>query len=171
MTKRTLVIATAFAASDTTAFLASIYPARSLPFPDPPPSEASGVRVRRHPVPRSPFDARSSCILRSSPDDGEDEGDGEVAGELEEGEFYRDLQKAKSDRLGAFLPESEIRAAAEPSERDFLAAMRAATEEFRAVKAERGSDGAVDFFVRRINEEEEEERNKEEEEEDDGEWS
>ena len=70
-------------------------------------------------------------------------------------EFYRDLRRAKREKLGASIPPEQARRSAVRAEADFLAAMREQTEDFRKKKAELGSEGAIDSFLDMIREEDE----------------
>lgn len=70
--------------------------------------------------------------------------------------FYRDLQRAKTSKLGASIPEGQLKASAAQAESDFLRAMRETQDEFQQVKREQGSDAAVDMLLDRIRREDEE---------------
>lgn len=90
----------------------------------------------------------SASLLKATPDDNDDE-------------FYRDLQKAKKEKLGGFIPPEQARETAVQAEGDFLQAMRETKDEFQRAKDELGSDGAVDLFLERIREEDEREEEEE----------
>uniref|UniRef100_A0A7S1FQ09 Uncharacterized protein n=1 Tax=Corethron hystrix TaxID=216773 RepID=A0A7S1FQ09_9STRA len=70
-------------------------------------------------------------------------------------EFYRDLRRAKNQKLGRPIPPEQARESAVQAEGDFLQAMRESKDEFQRAKEELGSDGAVDLFLERIREEDE----------------
>lgn len=72
-------------------------------------------------------------------------------------DFYRSLKEAKASKLGADIPPDQLRQSAIRAEDDFLRAMKETREEFQRAKQELGSDGAVDFFINRIQEEAERE--------------
>ena len=76
----------------------------------------------------------------------------------DDAEFYRDLQRAKLQKLGGSIPPEQAKRAAAQAEGDFLRAMRDTKDEFQKAKEELGSDGAVDLFLDRIREEEENEK-------------
>lgn len=73
----------------------------------------------------------------------------------DDAEFYRDLRRAKAEKLGGSIPPEQARASAAQAEADFLRAMRETKEEFERNKAELGSEGAIDIFLDRIREEDE----------------
>ena len=79
--------------------------------------------------------------------------------------FYKDLQRAKIEKLGTAIPPEQLKASAKDAESEFLKAMRETTQEFEAAKAELGSDGAVDLLLGKIRAEDE---RKEQEDDDDG---
>lgn len=68
-------------------------------------------------------------------------------------EFLRDLQDAKQ-RIGASIPPEQQKASAQSAERDFLAAMKQVSQEFKSFKAEHGSDGAIDLIKNQWDEDE-----------------
>lgn len=70
-------------------------------------------------------------------------------------DFYRDLERAKIEKLGANIPPEEARKSAVQAEQDFLAAMKEVSKEFQKAKEELGSDGAVDLFLNRMKKEDE----------------
>jgi hypothetical protein len=86
-----------------------------------------------------------------NPKDDGDDGDGSQT----DADFYRDLQRAKKEKLGGFIPPEQARETAIEAESDFLRAMRETKDAFQKAKAELGSDGAVDLFIDRIREEDE----------------
>ncbi len=94
----------------------------------------------------------SAALLKATPDDNDDE-------------FYRDLQRAKKEKLGGIIPPEQARETAVQAEGDFLQAMRETKDEFQRAKDELGSDGAVDLFLERIREEDEREDDEEDDEE------
>jgi hypothetical protein len=69
--------------------------------------------------------------------------------------FYKDLQRAKMEKLGTPIPPEQLKASAQDAESEFLKAMQETTQEFEAAKAELGSDGAVDLFLGKIQAEDE----------------
>jgi hypothetical protein len=69
--------------------------------------------------------------------------------------FYKDLQKAKMEKLGTPIPPEQLKASAQDAESEFLKAMRETTQEFEAAKAVLGSDGAVDLLLGKIRAEDE----------------
>ena len=73
----------------------------------------------------------------------------------EDEEFYRDLQSAKKDKLGAEIPPEQLKESAKNAEEEFLQAMSKSREEFRSAKNELGSSGAIDMFLEKIREEDE----------------
>ena len=75
----------------------------------------------------------------------------------DDSDFYRDLERAKIDKLGVDIPPEQARQSAIQAEQDFLAAMKEVSKEFQEAKEELGSDGAVDLFLNRIRKEDEEE--------------
>jgi hypothetical protein len=96
---------------------------------------------------------RQTHLMGLSSDDNDDD-DG----------FYKDLQKAKMEKLGTPIPPEQLKASAQDAESEFLKAMRETTQEFEAAKAELGSDGAVDLLLGKIRAEDE---RKEQEDDDD----
>jgi hypothetical protein len=68
-------------------------------------------------------------------------------------EFYRNLRKAKLEKLGGSIPPEQVREVTAQAEDDFLQAMKNTKDEFQRAKEELGSDGAVDFFLEKIQEE------------------
>ena len=92
-------------------------------------------------------------LLKAGSNDG-DEGtkDRELNNDLD---FYRDLQRAKQEKLGGSIPPEQAKETAVQAEGDFLRAMRETKDEFQKAKDELGSDGAVDLFIERIREEDE----------------
>ncbi len=70
-------------------------------------------------------------------------------------EFYRDLRRAKNQKLGRSIPPEQAQESAVQAEGDFLQAMRETKDEFQRAKEELGSDGAVNLFLERIREEDE----------------
>lgn len=89
-----------------------------------------------------------------NPDDDDNDGDQNDA------DFYRDLRRAKKQKLGRSIPPEQARESAVQAESDFLSAMRKTKDEFQKAKSELGSDGAIDLFLDKIREEDE--RNDEE---------
>lgn len=69
--------------------------------------------------------------------------------------FYRDLERAKIEKLGASIPPEQARQSALQAEQDFLSAMKEVQAEFIEAKEEMGSDGAVEMFLNRIRKEDE----------------
>lgn len=78
-------------------------------------------------------------------------------------EFYRNLRKAKLEKLGGSIPPEQVREVTAQAEDDFLQAMKETKDAFQRAKEELGSDGAIDFFLKKIREED---RLREEEQED-----
>lgn len=67
-----------------------------------------------------------------------------------------ELRNTKNDLFGADIPSNdELQNAAQDAENAFLAAMLEQTQQFRRIKSEKGSDGAVEVFMERIQEEDE----------------
>ena len=64
--------------------------------------------------------------------------------------FYRNLEQAKRDKLGADIPKEQLQASAQEAENEFLQAMKEARQQFQKAKAKLGSDGAVDLFLEKI---------------------
>ena len=64
--------------------------------------------------------------------------------------FYRNLDQAKRDKLGADIPKEQLQALAQEAENEFLQAMKEARQEFQKAKSKLGSDGAVDLFLEKI---------------------
>ena len=69
--------------------------------------------------------------------------------------FYRDLQKAKAEKLGGMIPPEQAKEAAKDSENEFLQAMKETSQEFEEAKQQFGSQGAVDLFLGKIQKEDE----------------
>ena len=82
-------------------------------------------------------------------------------------DFYRDLQKAKNEKLGSPIPKEQLKESAQESEQEFLAAMKKTSEEFQAAKEALGSTGAVDLFLGKIQKEEQAEKSRQEHDDDD----
>ena len=96
-------------------------------------------------VPRMSIIKRStSSVLPAVTDDDVDDSD-----------FYRDLQKAKNQKLGSPIPEEQLKESAQDAEQEFMRAMKQTKKEFQDAKEELGSTGAVEFFLERIREEDE----------------
>ena len=70
-------------------------------------------------------------------------------------EFYRDLYKAKMEKLGGEIPPEQAKQSAEQAENEFLNAMKETTEEFQQAKEQLGSQGAVDLFLGKIRKDDE----------------
>lgn len=83
----------------------------------------------------------------------------------DDGEFMSSLSRAKARNFGRNLmtdldnPELEqnLRRFSQNAESEFTQALQRASSEFEAVKSERGSEGAIDFFMEKIQEADEEE--------------
>ena len=69
--------------------------------------------------------------------------------------FYRDLQKAKAEKLGGMIPPEQAKEAAKDSENEFLQAMKETSQEFEEAKQQFGSQGAVDLFLGKMQKEDE----------------
>jgi hypothetical protein len=69
--------------------------------------------------------------------------------------FYRDLQQAKTSKLGANIPQEQLQALTDQAESEFLQAMKETQEEFQCIKEEMGSDAAVEMLLDRMRKEEE----------------
>ena len=93
---------------------------------------------------------------RSDGDDDEDDGTA----------FYRDLQQAKKEKLGAEIPPDQLRDSAISGEEEFLNAMKQSQKEYQEAKEKQGEDSlsASDFFLQKIRKEEERQKQREEEE-------
>ena len=108
----------------------------------------------------SPSQAKSgfTCLLESSsngyvPNPSNDEDSNSSAEEnyaMMNDSFYRNLDQAKRDKLGADIPKEQLQALAQEAENEFLQAMKEARQEFQKAKSKLGSDGAVDLFLEKI---------------------
>jgi len=83
----------------------------------------------------------------------------------DDGEFMSSLSRAKARNFGRNLMtdldnpalEQNLRRFCENAESEFTQALQKASSEFETVKSERGSEGAIDFFMEKIQEADEEE--------------
>jgi hypothetical protein len=94
------------------------------------------------------------------------EDDSNINNEDDSDSFYRDLQQAKASKLGASIPEEQLKASAAQAESDFLQAMKKTRSDFEKAKAAMGTDAAVDMLLDRIRQEDENRSNKKKNEED-----
>jgi hypothetical protein len=101
------------------------------------------------------------CKKKSTEDDSEngnaENSNSSINSDIESS-FYRDLQKAKTSKLGANIPQEQLQALTAKAESEFLQAMEETQSEFQQIKREMGSDAAVDMLLNRIQQQEEKDR-------------